>query len=103
MSGVCARARFAVVAILLMLFLDAACRPQRSVRIGWDAPAVLPHHYRILVDGQMVTELAPPPYDESCKCLHEDVPVPPGRHALRVEACDASNACSPSAQLMTDP
>jgi hypothetical protein len=84
-------------------FFPIGCRAQRIVRVGWDAPGVPPHHYRVLVDSRVVMEMPPPVFDKSCQCLRVDVPVPPGRHVIRVEACNQANACSASVEVTTDP
>ena len=90
---------FGAVAIALT---TAACNRDRTVTVGWDPPRVMPAKYRVFIDGQVTTEIAPPPEDPSCRCLKVSIVVPPGRHTIRVDACSRENECTPSAEVAAD-
>jgi hypothetical protein len=75
------------------------CRRTRTIEIAWDVPASLPATYRIFVDDRLVRELPPPAADPACRCLKVSVQVPPGEHKVRVDACNATGVCAPSAEL----
>jgi hypothetical protein len=79
--------------------LATACSRDRIVKIGWDPPPVMPDHYRILVDGDVVREILPPPLNAECKCLMVFVPVPRGRHIVSVVAYSDNGGVSPSASV----
>jgi hypothetical protein len=80
-AAVCRQA--AVVAVALMM---SACG-SRTVKIGWDPPPAPPDGYHILVDGQIVSNIPPPPLDPSCQCLKTSVRVPRrGKHTISVVA-----------------
>ena len=84
-----------------MLMAITACRPNRTVKLAWDAPAVMPTGYKILVDDQVVMNVPPPPVDPSCKCLTLEVPVPGGSHTLKVVAYSPAGDSPPSAIAVT--
>jgi len=71
--------------------------PARTINIGWDAPATTPKGYRILIDGQVVLSIAPPPVDPACKCLNTNVPLPAGQHTVAVVAYNEFGDSAPSA------
>jgi len=79
----------------------AACRGPQTIKVAWDVPQERPDHYRLLVDGREIKTFAPPEVDRSCGCLVIEVPVDRGAHAIRLEACNQSNICSPSAEVRT--
>jgi hypothetical protein len=81
----------------MLLFAAAACRPARTIRLEWDAPALPVSGYRILVDDHVVSEIPAPPLDPSCKCLAVSIPVPSGQHTISVIAYNASGQSAPSA------
>jgi hypothetical protein len=66
------------------------------------SPGIIPPKYRILIDGHIVKEMPPPESDELCHCMRVQVDVPPGPHALRVEACTANNECNASTDTWTE-
>jgi len=80
----------------------AACNRDRTVTVGWDPPRNMPAKYRVLVDGQVKTEIPPPPEDPTCHCLKVSIVVPSGRHTVRVDACTLENKCTPSAEVAAD-
>jgi hypothetical protein len=80
--------------------LATACRPTRTVTLAWDRPAVAPDNYQVFVDLRRVLEIPPPPVDPRCHCLTVAVQIPRGEHVLRVEACNRSGVCTPSARLI---
>jgi hypothetical protein len=82
-------------AAILAVLLGAGCRRDRSVNLEWDAPAVIPDRYRILVDGRTVSEIPPPAIDPSCRCMRSSVRVSPGEHIVRLDACNLNGACTP--------
>ena len=85
---------------LLMLATIVACRPARTVTLAWDAPAVSPTGYRILVDDQQVMDIPPPQVDPACKCLTVIVPVARGTHTLKVIAYSMLGESPPSAVVV---
>jgi hypothetical protein len=87
-------ARF--LAALVLPATIVACRPSRTVKIEWDAPAVSPTGYRILVDDKLVMDITPPPVDPSCKCLKVSLPVPSGPHTVKVVAYSPFGSSPPS-------
>jgi len=87
--------------VLVAVLVIVACRGERTVKIGWDAPSSPPDHYRLLVDGREVKTFPPPPVDKSCNCMVVQVPVEEGSHTLRIEACDRLQICSSSAEVRT--
>jgi hypothetical protein len=90
---------FGVVAIAL---ITPACNRDRTVTVGWDTPRTMPAKYRVLIDGRVTTEIAPPPADPTCRCLKVSIVVPRGRHTIRVDACTVENECTPSVELAAD-
>jgi hypothetical protein len=86
-----------VVGVLVSLATIAACRPARTVKLGWDVPAVLPAGYRILVDDAVVRDIPPPPVDPSCRCFTVSIPVPDGPHTVKVVAYNEFGSSAPSA------
>ena len=90
------------LAVVVITLGAAACRNQHTVKVAWDAPAVPPDHYRVLVDGREARSFRPPPVDPSCNCMIAEVEVGRGPHAVRVEACDRVSACSSSAEVRTE-
>lgn len=82
---------------MLMLATMTACWPRRTVKLAWDAPAVLPSGYRILVDDQTVMDIPPPPLDPECKCPTVIVPIGRGTHTLKVIAYSPFGDSPPSA------
>jgi hypothetical protein len=91
-------ARF--LAALVLLATIVACRPTRTVKLEWDAPAGSPTGsptgYRILVDDKLVMDIPPPPVDPSCKCLRVSLPVPTGTHTVKVVAYSPFGSSPPS-------
>jgi len=85
---------------LVSLATIAACRPERTVKLAWDAPPVSPSGYRILVDDQMVMDIPPPPLDPACKCPTATVPVGRGTHTVKVIAYSPAGESPPSAVLV---
>ena len=77
-----------------------ACRPTRTVKIGWDPPAVRPYGYRILVDDAVVMDITPPPFDGECQCLSATVSVPRGRHTVTVVAYNHEGRVSPPSAVL---
>src|SRR5436853_52885 len=87
-----------MAALCLALACTAvACKSTRTVRIAWNAAADAPTGYRILVDGQAVMDIPPPPLDPSCFCPTAQVPVPPGQHTLTIIAYNQFGQSAPSA------
>lgn len=84
--------------IVAAAMLATACSRDRIVKIGWDPPPVMPDRYRILIDGDVMREISPPPVNAECKCLVVFVPVPRGRHVVSVVAYNAGGV-SPSASV----
>lgn len=76
-----------------------ACRRSRNVKLAWDVPSVLPDHYRVFVDTQMVQKMSPPPVDPSCKCFSVTIEVPRGEHLVHIDACNREGVCTPSADV----
>ena len=72
----------------------------RTVKVAWDAPASRPDGYRILVDGQIVLDIPPPPIDPGCRCLTIAVPVPRGQHVVSVVAYNRTGSSQPSASVV---
>jgi hypothetical protein len=87
-------ARF--MAALVLPVALVACRPARTVKLEWDAPAVAPTGYRISVDDHVVMDIPPPPVDPSCKCLKVSLPVPSGTHTVKVVAYSPFGSSPPS-------
>jgi len=77
-----------------------ACRPARSVKVGWDAPDVPPAGYRILVDDAVVMDIPPPSLDRECQCLSATVSVPRGRHTVAVVAYNHDGHVSPPSAVL---
>jgi hypothetical protein len=88
-----------IIAVIAAGALAASCARERTVKIGWDQPAVMPDRYRIFVDEQMVKEIPPPPVDVGCRCLQASVVVARGSHTIKVIAYDFRNGASPAATL----
>jgi hypothetical protein len=86
--------------VLLSLATIVACRPERTVKLAWDAPAVSPAGYRILVDDQIVMDIPPPPLDPSCNCPTAVVPVGRGTHTVKVIAYSTYGDSPPSAVIV---
>jgi hypothetical protein len=83
--------------LLIAVAMSAtACSPTRTVEIGWDVPAVAPDAYRIFVDDRMVLNIPPPSVNRACDCLLVSVPVPRGRHIVRVVAYNRSGDSTPA-------
>jgi hypothetical protein len=78
------------------LAILTSCRPTRTVTLSWDAPALLPIGYRILVDDIVTMDIPPPPPDPSCKCMTVSVAVPRGPHHVSVVAYNESGSSAPS-------
>ena len=78
------------------------CRPTRTVNVAWDAPASQPDGYRILIDGQVVLDIRPPPIDPSCRCHTVAVPVPRGQHTVSVVAYNRGGMSKPSASVVVE-
>jgi hypothetical protein len=85
------------VGAMVSLATFVSCRPGRTVKLAWDAPAVLPAGYRILVDDAVVQDIPPPAVDPACKCLTATVPVPDGPHTVKVVAYNQFGSSAPSA------
>src|SRR5215218_5131211 len=66
----------AIAAVLLV----TGCRRDRTVNLEWDAPAVVPARYRIVLDGRTFSEIPPPALDGACRCMKLSLRVPPGEH-----------------------
>jgi hypothetical protein len=88
------------ILLLVLVTTMMACRPTRTVKIAWDAPASPPDGYRILVDGRVVLDIPPPPVDPGCHCLTIAVPVPRGQHTLSVVAYNRGGSSQPSAAVV---
>jgi hypothetical protein len=88
--------------ILLPVIVIAmtACRDARTVKVAWDAPIIPPDGYRILVDGQVVQDIPPPPLDPGCHCLRVAVRVPRGQHTVSVMAYNRAGPSPPSASVV---
>jgi hypothetical protein len=89
--------RAAIVALLLL----AGCRRDRSVNLEWDAPAVVPDRYRLVLDGRAFSEIPPPAIDSTCRCMRFSVRVPPGEHEVRIDACNLNGACTAGPTVTT--
>ena len=89
--------RSVAVTLFLVAFAGVACRPSRTVKIAWDAPASAPTGYKILIDDQVVMQIPPPPLDPSCSCPAVSVPVPSGEHTITVIAYNEFGQSAPSA------
>jgi hypothetical protein len=87
--------------VVAVAILAVACSPTRTVKIGWDVPAVAPDGYRIFIDDQMVLDVPPPPRDRRCNCLMVSLPVPRGRHIVRVLAYNR-NGTAPAASITVE-
>jgi hypothetical protein len=88
------------IAFVAIATLAIACDSTRSVKLAWDAPAVMPDRYHVFVDVRLVMDIPPPPVDRSCNCLTVTIPVPRGEHVLRIEACNPDGQCTPSAEVI---
>ncbi len=88
------------ILFLLIVMAMTACRPVRTVAIAWDAPASPPDGYRILIDGQVVLDIPPPPLDPACRCPTIVVPVPRGQHTISVVAYNRAGTSQPSASVV---
>src|SRR4051812_6261514 len=87
---------------MLVMLLSVGCARDRTVTVMWNSPGIIPPKYRILIDGRIVKEMPRPESDALCHCMRVQVEVPPGPHALRVEACTANNECNASADTWTE-
>jgi hypothetical protein len=72
--------------VLAVAVLAMACSRTRTVKIGWDVPAVAPEGYRIFIDDRMVLDIPPPPVDRRCDCMTVPLAVPRGKHVVEVLA-----------------
>ena len=88
------------VGALVSLAIIVGCRPGRTVKLAWDAPAVSPSGYRILVDDQRVMDIPPPPLDPACSCPSVVVPVGRGPHTIKVIAYSVYGESPPSAVVV---
>jgi len=88
------------IVLLLIVMAMTGCRPTRTVTVVWDAPASPPDGYRILVDGQVVLDIPPPPIDPGCQCPTITVPVPRGQHTVSVVAYNRAGTSRPSASVV---
>jgi hypothetical protein len=86
--------------LFFIVMAMTACRPTRTVRLGWDTPAVRPDGYRVLIDGHVVMDIPPPPIDPSCHCHTVAVAVPRGQHTVSVVAYNLSGTSPPSASVV---
>src|SRR5215468_1117156 len=92
------RRRLRVVALLITVLAAIGCRkPERTVKIAWDAAVPMPTGYKVLVDDRVVMEIPPPPLDPSCSCPTVSVPVPQGQHTIKVVAINQYGQSAPSA------
>ncbi len=87
---------------LVIAIAMTACRPTRTVKLAWDAPATPPDGYRILVDGRVVLDIPPPPLDPGCHCPTVAVPVPRGQHTVSVVAYNRGGMSKPSASVVVE-
>jgi hypothetical protein len=78
--------------LIAVAVLAMGCSSTRTVKVGWDVPAVAPDGYRIFIDEWVVMEIPPPPVDRTCDCLMVSLPVPRGRHLIRVLAYNRNGA-----------
>lgn len=88
------------VGALVSLAVIVGCRPGRTIKLAWDAPAVSPAGYRILVDDRVVMDIPPPPLDPTCNCLSVAVPVGRGPHSIKVVAYSPYGESPPSAVVV---
>lgn len=95
-----ARSASAFLGALMSLAAIVGCRPVRTVTLAWDAPAVPPVGYRIMVDDQLVMDIPPPPLDPECKCPTVAVPVGRGTHTVKVIAYSPAGESPPSAVVV---
>jgi hypothetical protein len=87
---------------LAALLAVTACRPGRTIKLEWDAPAVVPDGYRILLDDRVLMNVPPPSVDPACRCLSVSVDVPRGRHTLKVIAYNAVGDSPPTAVVAVE-
>jgi len=94
-----AHAPTTLTVVLFVVATTALACGERTVKISWDAPSVKPDGYRILVDDQLVMDFPVPPTDPRCSCMNATVPVPSGRHVVKVIAYNQFGQ-SPSATIV---
>jgi hypothetical protein len=87
--------------MLAVAVLAIACSPTRTVKIGWDVPAVAPDGYRIFIDDQMMLDVPPPPMNRRCNCLMVSLNVARDRHIVRVLAYNRSGT-APAASIAVE-
>ena len=87
------------MAIVAVAAFATGCSRERTVKIGWDPPAVAPDRYRIFVDDRLAQEIKPPPLSAACQCLTASVTVSRGPHRIEVVAYSLRGGASPAAVI----